>query len=58
MTLFSAYACYGTTAVLLRNWASNNYDPLLLVCDPDLLLYKGMQYWFYIFYLSKVTLFL
>eukprot|EP01128_Nolandella_sp_AFSM9_P002765 TRINITY_DN13148_c0_g1_i1.p1 TRINITY_DN13148_c0_g1~~TRINITY_DN13148_c0_g1_i1.p1 ORF type:complete len:279 (-),score=68.12 TRINITY_DN13148_c0_g1_i1:138-974(-) len=53
MTLFSAYACIGTSLLLYNNLKAANFEWILLLCDPELKLYGGMTYWIYIFYLSK-----
>jgi len=51
MCIYSLYAFVGTLSVMIDN---NNTAPRsTLVCDPQKLQQRGMDYWFYTFYLSK-----
>jgi len=51
MCIYSLYAFVVTLGVMMEN---NKTAPLqTLVCDPNKLQEKGMDYWFYTFYLSK-----
>merc|ERR1711907_194634 len=43
----------GVAAILLHNFAAMGYDPKAPFCDSSRGLLKGMDFWFYTFYISK-----
>jgi hypothetical protein len=53
MTIYSAYAFWGTFLVVYRNWKANGFDPWIPFCDPKGKMDVGMDWWLYSFYLSK-----
>jgi len=53
MCIYSLYTFIGTSLVLLQNLKKVDYDFYYLVCDPDEVMYKGIDFWVYTFYLSK-----
>jgi len=54
MTLGSLAMFLGITYELALIWSRYNYDPSLAVCDTDeVLRTPGVDFWFYIFYMSK-----
>lgn len=53
MAVYSGYTFVGVAALLFANWADMGFDPLAPFCDGERKLLKGMDIWFYTFYLSK-----
>eukprot|EP01062_Namystynia_karyoxenos_P059842 TRINITY_DN51265_c0_g1_i1.p1 TRINITY_DN51265_c0_g1~~TRINITY_DN51265_c0_g1_i1.p1 ORF type:complete len:307 (+),score=97.22 TRINITY_DN51265_c0_g1_i1:86-922(+) len=53
MCLYSAYTFVGCTLTLLANWQEMGYDTWAPFCDPERRMLRGMDFWFYHFYLSK-----
>merc|ERR1711907_862836 len=53
MAIYSLYTFVGVAAILLHNFAAMGYDPKAPFCDSSRGLLKGMDFWFYTFYISK-----
>lgn len=53
MSLLSGYMFIGTASTLYENMMREPNVPALLMCDPEASLSRNMEYWTYLFYLSK-----
>eukprot|EP00123_Amoebidium_parasiticum_P019377 comp24818_c0_seq1/m.46890 comp24818_c0_seq1/g.46890 ORF comp24818_c0_seq1/g.46890 comp24818_c0_seq1/m.46890 type:complete len:268 (-) comp24818_c0_seq1:534-1337(-) len=53
LTLGSLWMFLGIGYHLVINFAANDWNPNLLICDPELKLQQGMDLYIYAFYLSK-----
>uniref|UniRef100_A0A6B2LD01 Elongation of fatty acids protein n=1 Tax=Arcella intermedia TaxID=1963864 RepID=A0A6B2LD01_9EUKA len=54
MCLFSIYCFVGMTRTFTFNYINHpSQNPFVVFCDPDNNLYQDMNYWYYLFYVSK-----
>lgn len=53
MSVFSFYVFYGVCRALVENYYNSKSEANPLVCDNSLELFKGMEWYFKIFYYSK-----
>jgi len=58
MGLYSLVSAIATIFILYENWKESGFDPLMPFCDTKKRVQKDMDYWLYLFYLSKFLEFL
>lgn len=53
MCIFSTYIFIGALPPFIENWKATGWDTSLIYCDENQVLKNNMEYWHYLFYMSK-----